>query len=91
MAATNYRAILEQRSAYSLRPLRREYVQRHSNAIESLLHREDARASRLDMRAYTDFIEELSTHWLDDTAIGCCVVRKQDAEEVPVAIVGRWL
>ena len=40
----------------------------------------------LEPVAWTDFIEELSTHWLDDTAMGCCVVRKQDAEEVPMAI-----
>lgn len=82
----DFRAIIEERSAYSIRLLNKAYILAHLQAIKSILHREDARASRLDMQAYSNYVDELSRDWLDEMNMGCCVVRKDDAEEVPVAI-----
>lgn len=85
--AVSFRAILEGRSAYSIRLLRRAYFRVHSEHIKALLDREDARASRLDMRTYSRYIDELSEGWLDEANIGCYVIRKDDTEEeVPIAI-----
>ena len=38
------------------------------------------------MQSHSDYIEELSQDWLDETSIGCCMVGKNDAKEVPVSI-----
>ena len=47
----NFKAIIERRSPFSIKLLAPRYVVIHLERIKSLLSREDAVASRLDMRS----------------------------------------
>jgi hypothetical protein len=47
----NFKAIIERRSPFSIKLLAPRYVVIHLERIKSLLNREDAVASRLDMRS----------------------------------------
>ena len=82
----DFHATIEEHSAYLIRLLNKAYILAHLQAIKSLLRREDGRASHLDMQSYSNYVDELSRDWLDEMNMGCCVVRKDDTEEVPVAI-----
>ena len=80
------KALIEERSPYSLKMADASYLQLHCNEIFSLLDGEEARTSRLDMDAFTGYIEELADSWQDDTTMACCVVRKNEDLEILLAI-----
>ena len=72
----NFKAIIERRSPFSIKLLAPRYVVIHLERIKSLLSREDAVASRLDMEH----------NWDDDIYMGCCVLREDDLAEKPIAV-----
>jgi hypothetical protein len=82
----NFKAIIERRSPFSIKLLARRYVAIHLERIKSLLSREDAVASRLDMRSYRQYVDELEHNWDDDIYMGCCVRREDDLAEKPIAV-----
>jgi hypothetical protein len=82
----NFKAIIERRSPFSIKLLARRYVVIHLERIKSLLSREDAVASRLDMRSYRQYVDELEHNWDDDIYMGCCVRREDDLAEKPIAV-----
>jgi GNAT superfamily N-acetyltransferase len=62
------------------------YVATHLDRFKSLLNREDAVASRLDMGSHRQYVSDLEYNWQDDLNMGCCVVRKEDQAEKPIAV-----
>ena len=82
----NFKAIIERRSPFSIKLLAPRYVVIHLERIKSLLSREDAVASRLDMRSYRQYVDELEHNWDDDIYMGCCVLREDDLAEKPIAV-----
>ena len=81
-----FKAVIERRSQFSIKLLDHMYVAIHLERIKSLLNREDAVASRLDMGYYRQYVDELEHNWDDNIYMGCCVVRKEDQAEKPIAV-----
>jgi hypothetical protein len=46
----------------------------------------EARSSRLDVRSWTEFIDELAGYWQPDNNMAYCIVEKDDVNEKPLAI-----
>ncbi|CAB4001310.1 partial [Paramuricea clavata] len=82
----NFKAVIERRSPFSIKLLGRRYVVIHLERIKSLLNREDAITSCLDMGTYRQYVDELEHNWDDNIYMGCCVVRKEDQAEKPIAV-----
>ncbi|CAB3991388.1 Hypothetical predicted protein [Paramuricea clavata] len=82
----NFREVIEQRFPFSIKLFSLRYVATHLDRIKSLLSREDAVASRLDMETYRQYVSDLEFDWQDDLKMGCCVVRKEDPAERPIAV-----
>ena len=82
----NFKEVIERRSPFSIKLLTQRYVATHLDRIKSFLNREDAVASRLDMGSYRQYVSDLEYNWQDDLNMGCCVVRKEDQAEKPIAV-----
>ena len=86
-AANSVKTLLEARSPYSLKAVDARYLQLHANEVVAILDGEEARTSRLDVHAFTTYIDQLAAEsWQENTNMACCVVRKNDALEIPLAI-----
>ena len=82
----NFKEVIERRSPFSIKLLTQRYVAMHLDRIKSLLNREDAVTSRLDMGSYRQYVSDLEYNWQDDLNMGCCMVRKEDQAEKPIAV-----
>jgi hypothetical protein len=82
----NFKEVIERRSPFSIKLLTQRYVATHLDQIKSLLNREDAVASHLDMGSHRQYVSDLKYNWQDDLNMGCCVVRKEDQAEKPIAV-----
>ncbi|CAB3997998.1 Hypothetical predicted protein [Paramuricea clavata] len=82
----NFRTIIERCSPFSIKLLSRRYVVTHLDRMKALLNREDAVASCLDMASYRQYVDELEHNWQNNLHMGCCVVRKDDRAERPIAM-----
>ncbi|CAB4020251.1 Hypothetical predicted protein [Paramuricea clavata] len=81
-----FKAVIERRSPFSIKLLNRRYVAIHLERIKSLLNREDAIASRLDMGTYRQYVNELEHNWDNNIYIGCCMLHKENHAEKPIAL-----